>query len=1061
MKFIIPFLIALLPFTADAQIDTEFWFGAPDLTMGTPSEILSGNRRDSTVVVVFTSFNEATQIQILQPANLSFAPIIIDLPANSTASRDLGEFLSLIETKPANEILNTGLLIRSTRPITAYYEIDSEGSNTDIFSLKGKNSLGTKFYTPFQTIYQNNQTLGTGIYIPPPRSGFIVMATNDNTTVTITPSIDILGHDGGVPFSIVLDRGQTYYCEAIDGAPGSKPAGSLVESDKPITVTTKDDMIDLDPSNDGGADVAGDQLIAEEYLGTKHIVVRGGLTNNADRIVVCATVDDTELFIDGSLDPILIDEGMQYEYAFSGPVSYLTSSEKVSVFHISGFGDQLAGAIIPSLDCTGSNQVGFVRSLNAPFYLTLTIRAGSEDSFVLNGNASLVPASAFNIVPGSNGEYVYARISFTPSQVPVNVANLITNFGDELFHLGITNGNSSSKCNYGYFSAFSFLNIGENAEVCIGDSVLLDAGPGKTSYLWSTGEETQSIYATSPGTYAVEVFSGSECSATDTIFVSYYEPPIDLGINDTICDGTSLTLAVEGNYLFNWQDGSNQNSFTVTEEGFYWLEVSDFQQCVLRDSIYIGVSPRPETPDITGELSYCQGETATLTMGNVENASYRYILPDGTLVFGQTLTIQNIQSENSGLYQGYFVVDGCETFNDSVNIVVNPVPVFDLGESESVCLGETILIESGISGVTYLWQDGSTEPDFLAIETGTFTLTVTTPDGCSSTESIIHEFRPLPLLPEISGEENLCAGETLILNTPAQTGADFFWFYPLGETITSLPTLEITNIQENQAGIYTLYVDLNGCISETTSFTVNVNNNPEFTLAADTTLCTGDQIEITGPEGFASYLWSTGETTQSITAGVGNYQLTVADAFGCAGTASTQIFENAPEADFTIAPSDVVSPGIMVSFTNTSEDGAGPINTWLWQFGDGGSSANENTSRQYEQAGVFTVSLLVTDEFGCTSTIAKEVIVRFSFEIPEGFSPNNDGRNDVFEILGLEGLAGTTVQIFNRWGAMIFESNDYRPGNFWDGKDSPVGTYFYIVTLPDDQVLKGNLTLAR
>ncbi len=1061
MKYFTPLLLALLTFSAEAQIDTEFWFGAPDLTMGTPSEIASNSRRDSSIFLVFTTFDQPTQIQIIQPANLSFAPIVITIPANSTDEVNLGAWLSQIETKPANTVVNTGLLIRANRPITAYYEIRTPNAgNADIFSLKGKNALGTKFYTPYQTIYRNNQSLNGAFYIPPPRSGFIVMATADNTSVEITPSIDILGHEAGVTFTVMLHRGQTYYCEAVDGVAGSQPAGSLIESDKPIVVTVKDDMIDMNPNNDGGADIAGDQLISEEYLGTTHIIVKGGVVDNADRVVVCGTVDGTELFVDGSDIPIIIDAGEQHLYAFAGDASFLESSEKVSVFHISGFGIQLAGAVIPPLNCTGSNQVGFVRGLNRPFYLTVTIRAGSEGGFLLNGDAGLVPASAFAEVPGSDGEYVFARVNLSTS-VTVGAANLLTNFGDELFHMGITNGNNQQMCNYGFFSAFSFLNIGENSEVCIGDTIVLDAGPGKTSYIWSTGEETQAITVSQPGTYVVEVFSGTDCSATDTIQVSYYEPPIDLGPNDTICDGTSLTLQVEGNYIFNWNDGSSANNIEVTEPGFYWLEVSDFQQCVLRDSIYIGVSPRPDTPEVTGQLEYCIGESIALFMDDVDNAFFRYILPDGEIVSGQNLVIENAQLEQSGLYQGFYVVEGCETFTDSVNIVINPVPTVDLGDDQSECSDQSITLDPGNTDVAFLWQDGSTEPTFTASISGDYSLVVTNDVGCTASDTVSLEFRPMPMDPVISGDVSYCAGEIISLETQIQEDAIYNWTDPSGNELANVPTVTIENAQPINSGNYSVFIELDGCFSETATYNLTVNPNPEISLMTDSTVCTGSEILLAGPEGYTTYNWSNGESTQDIIVGAGTYELTVSDANGCEATAVSEIFEDNPVADFSINPDSIFSPNTLVNFENESELGAAPLVQWQWTFGTGANSNVPNPSYLYVGSGAFQVTLIVTDAFGCTSTITKNVVSRLNFAIPEGFSPNGDGKNDVFEITGLEGISNTVVQIFNRWGNIVFESNDYKPGNFWDGRDSPDGTYFYIVTPKDAETITGNVTLAR
>jgi gliding motility-associated-like protein len=1213
MKYFLPLIMTLLSFTGFAQIDDEFWFGAPDLTMGTANEA----RRDSTVYIVVSSFNQPTEVEILQPANLSFEPIVVSLPPNTVEEVNLGLFLSLIETKPANAVLNTGLLIRSDQPITAYYEVRSP-NNTDLWSLKGANSVGTEFVVPFQNEFRNNQTLGNQPYIPGPRSGFIVMATRNNTTVSITPSIDILGHPGGETFEVFLQRGQTYYCEALDGTPENHPSGSMISSDKPITVTLKDDMVDVTPQNDGGADVIGDQLVANEFLGTEHIIIDGSVTNNSDRIVVCATVDNTEVYVSGDPTPAaIINAGEQYSFAPTETATFLETSEPVSVLQVTGFQDQVAGAIIPSLGCRGSNRVGFVRGSSGPFILNVTIRAGSEGLFELNGDPNLVPASAFDFVPGSNDEYVWAQIQFSNAQLPANQAHVLTNSGDELFHLGTTNRSTSASANFGYFSAFSFLNLGKNAEVCIGDSTVLDAGPGKTAYFWSTGETSQAIVVDEPGTYTVEVFSGTDCSATDTITVEYYEPPIDLGPNDTICEGSSTTLQIDGSFLYVWNDGSEADSLVVSEAGIYWVQVSDFQQCVTRDSIEIFTSPRPETPEVSGQLEYCRGETLNLTMNDFGGVAYRYILPSGAIVSGQNLTIENLELPDAGLYQGFYIEEGCETFTDSVfvtvldaalvdlgddisvcegeevilnpdidgegdlqwqdgsdsptfvveqsgtywldvsnelgcvgtdtinvefrqipldpvnegqtqfcvgdeiilsvqpqegasynwstpggalinsdsedtsfgflgseesgdfliqvelnncfsntgtiSVQINELPVVELGEDISVCEDQEVILTPSITGEgTVEWQDGSSEPIYTVVESGSYWLSVTDEIGCIGSDTIDVELRPIPADPEILGGGFICGGTDLTLNTAAQEGVSFVWTDPQGNELPEDGNnLIIQDITPANSGPYSAQAVLNGCFSEIVIVEVEVSPEPVLELtAAETVVCQEEETELIATAGYPSYNWNTGETTNSISAGPGDYSVEVTDDLGCSNTAEISIIGTGPLANFQIEPDSIFSPSTLLFLTDLTTSDT-PIASWFWDFGNGDSSNDQSPQYVYEESGLYTITLVVTDNAGCTSTATQVVLSEFNFRIPEAFSPNGDGFNDLFVIQGLETIDGADIQIFNRWGAKVFESTNYKPGNFWDGDGLPDGTYFYVLQLPNGENLDGPITIAR
>ncbi|MFM2286790.1 MAG: hypothetical protein RLZZ543_2287, partial [Bacteroidota bacterium] len=664
-------LLALIILTffgikASAQIDQEFWFGAPDLTQGTQGEINGNAFRDRPIQVVLSTLTDPAQITIWQPANLSFTPIVVNLGASSTQSVNLTAWLNQIETRQPDSVLNTGILIRSTAPITAYYELGA-AANRDLVALKGKNANGKLFYTPFQTLWENDQSLGGSPYIPAPRSGFVIVATDDSTTVTITPAIDILNHAAGVPFSVYMHRGQTYYCEALDHTGPNRPAGTKIESDRPIAVTIKDDMIDLDLTSDGGADLAADQLIAVEQCGFKHIVVKGDLTGPGDKVYVLATEDNTDIYIDGGASPIItLNTGQQYIYSFTANAGFIQGSKPIYVFHVSGVGDQIAGAIIPSLECTGSNQVGFTRTGSANFKLNLTIKAGSEGSFLLNGNPSLITAADFQPVPGSNGVWVYMRKAFSTTEIPVGQGSLIQNFSDELFHMGITYQQGAS-CNYGYFTNFSYLELGINQSLCLGDSAVLDAGPGKTEYLWSTGDTTQKIVVFDAGTYWVSTLSGNECTATDTITVEYYAPPVNIQASrDTICEGSQLLLSVPGVYLFEWQDGSTDPFYIASDSGLYVVQITDFQGCKAADSIRIYTSPRPITPvasispfDPTIDSdTLCAGDNVLLEMTLLPGANYAWLGPNNTIYSGSQLTINDISLAQSGDYKAFYTVEG-------------------------------------------------------------------------------------------------------------------------------------------------------------------------------------------------------------------------------------------------------------------------------------------------------------------------------------------------------------------------------------------------------------------
>ena len=360
-----------------AQIDQEFWFSAPEAT---------NSHGDSPVAIRVSTFSQAAVVTLSQPANPNFTPIVVNVGANTTSSIDLSAFLNQIESKPENTILNYGLLLKSTANITAYYEvITSCDCNPEIFALKGKNGLGTIFYTPFQDFWSN------GSYSPEAISGFIIIAKENNTQVTITPSQPAVGHPANVPFTITLNQGEVYSVIAASTADNQHMAGSLITSNNPIAVTVKDDSV----ANGGCRDLMGDQIIPTNVIGKEYIAIKGFLSAN-EKVFVLATENNTEVFIDGNANPAAtLQTGQTWNYTINNPSAYIRASKNVYVLQASGYGCELGESILPPIVCTGSSQVGFTRSSSSPFSLNIITKDANKNNFSLNGNPALIPGSAF------------------------------------------------------------------------------------------------------------------------------------------------------------------------------------------------------------------------------------------------------------------------------------------------------------------------------------------------------------------------------------------------------------------------------------------------------------------------------------------------------------------------------------------------------------------------------------------------------------------------------------------------------------------------------------------
>ncbi len=524
-KLFFAFCLFLSPFLSFAQVDRTFWFAAPDATSG---------HNHAPIVMRFATFATPSVVTISMPSNVAFTPIVINIAANSVATRDLTPFLAQIETPfDAGGVpvpRTTGILVESTANITAYYEVNA-GNNPDIFALKGVNSLGKNFFLPFQKAWNHRQNL-----VPVGRTGFVVVATVDNTVVTVTPTLALEGgRAAGVPYSITLNRGQSYCGSVQQPLAGGAPTGTQITANQPIAVTMFHDSIN---SGTGGCyDLAGDQIIPTNIIGTEYSVQRGFLDGLEQVTIVATESGTTAVSVINASNPVspTINLTAGGFYTLMLPAAdiftYITSNKKIYVAHYAGFGCEVGAAVLPPLNCTGSRDVRFIRSTGEYAGITLLVKAGNENKFSFNGGMENtdIPASAFTDVPGSGSTWKSARITInlpatTAPMLAAGTAGLVSNSGG-LFHLGLINGGAVSGCRYGYFSNFNSVNLGPDISIAYGTTVTLDAGPTGFSYLWSTGETTQTIVVPVylAGSYIVTVDIGNGCLLKDTVCVGTSE----------------------------------------------------------------------------------------------------------------------------------------------------------------------------------------------------------------------------------------------------------------------------------------------------------------------------------------------------------------------------------------------------------------------------------------------------------------------------------------------------------------------------------------------------------
>lgn len=809
-KIILTILIVVYGIASYAQKDTEFWFVAPEATD------LHG---DAPIYLRLAGTGVASTVTISQPANPNFTPIIQNVAANGITSVNLTNSLFFLENKPANVVLTKGLLIESTEVITAYYEI-ANGFNPEIFPLKGKNALGTDFYLPAQNIYRNE--LGNG--------GFDIVATENGTIVTILPTDDITGHAANIPFTITLNKGETFSCRAISTAAPDHLGGSHITSNKPIAVTICDDSL----FSLGAYDIIGDQLVPTSLIGTEYIAVRG--LGSGERVFITATQDNTAIFIDGSTTPLTtLNEGQLYSVLLNNLSMYIQASNPVYAYHLSGHQGEIGDAVLPPITCTGSDLVSFVRPGNDQFSMMILVEASNVMGFSLNGVAPYFAASLFQPVPG-NPNWVSYRFDPSTTAVPSGINTLSNSMG--LFHLGILYNYNGLSSEYGYFSNYSSLNIGDDRVICEGQQLILDAGNDKNSYLWSTGDTTQFLTVSAQDTYYIEA-SYYNCIVKDTIILEVNEVNVDLGMDVSMCVASdTLFIANSSNthITYEWHDGSTDSFYIALDTGQIHVTITDTIGCEISDTALFSYYPVIE---LGNDTSFVCDSISFLITSNLTNATYLW--HDGStdstyLMTSDGLVYVDVIDENS-----------CFSTDTLFTTFVNS-PVLDIGLDVILCPDESISFDATIpGGVGYLWQDSTTTPFYTTDTAGIYIVRAVDTTTCFTWDTLVVENFIVP--DYLFGADTLlCNDETYLLEPNISNRVSTLW--QDGSTQNDyLITAQ---------GLYSVEItDINGCITTDTIEAYYLDDPSNSMLPEDTTVCYRNPILLNAAQAHAtSYQWS-------------------------------------------------------------------------------------------------------------------------------------------------------------------------------------------------------------
>lgn len=650
------FILCSVPLSA--QIDNIFWFAAPDI---------SPNHAHNPITFCFTSFSTPATVTISQPANPAYTPVTINLNPYSYYALDVTSMESTVSTAPVNTVCNYGFKIVSTANITTYYQLGA--NNSEIYTLKGRNALGTDFTVPMQNYLLDGPPTDA-------KNSIEIIATENNTTVTIIPSQALEGGiAAGTPITITLNAGQSYCIKSASQSAAGHLTNTRITSDKPIAVNSTDDSVASNQvSGYSGQDLVAEQLVPDEYAGDFFIA----MYNNRlfENISIIPIQDSTNIYINGSTTPTAtLNQGQSYTYLPSNSptiATMVTSDKPIHVFQTTGSDGEAGGTQLPALGCTGSMEVVYARpSYSTHLRLSIVVPTAYVNGFTMTvGNNNVpVPASYFTTLP-YNPSWSYCYRDFASSVPTQQVMILQNSIGP--FHLGILDYYSGMSSSLGYFSDYSSvgrIDVYMKELYCLHDTVqfnYLTENIDTVHLVTPTGDTlTEAPYVITDltladtGWYFLLAHSEIGCEDTwvkDSIniqLVNSYKP--DLGPDIYLCTGEVAVL--HANYAadgveYHWNTGDTGDSIEVITSGPYILNISLDDPdatftCESSDTVQVTFYPLPHADleaDITAGCTPLSIHFTDISTPEVDSLTTEWI------VFDENMNIVDYSSEDNPVF---------------------------------------------------------------------------------------------------------------------------------------------------------------------------------------------------------------------------------------------------------------------------------------------------------------------------------------------------------------------------------------------------------------------------
>lgn len=898
-----------------------------------------------------------------------------------------------------------------------------QSAHGEFLTSKGKAGLGLEFYAANAPLTSSSSSMNftTGI-----------LATENNTTVTVSSYgngvIFVNGPTSGTPpsYTFTLNRGQSVLLagEANISANQTGFIGAKITADKPVSVTNGDANGMFGTTNQtAGSDLILDQSVPVERLGNTFAMVRSltylGDTANMEGGLIIAKEDNTQIFLNGSTTAITtINEGEFYRILSNNYINqgndhynmYISTSKPVYLYQLLGTGSTSSGTntagwnYIPPLSCylpRKVDEIGFINQMpnyTGSINMKLNILTEAGATVTVNGTP---PTAAQGPYP------VNGNTNWVTYDIP-NVSGNLTIISNKALTAGINGGYSTAGYG-GYFAGFSSIPaIVKQTGECI-PGIILAVDDIYETYQWFlngnpiSGANTYQYSPTQPGVYTITV-SISGCNPVTTPPYSVYTCPKLTTQNYNVCGGRTFNVAFSQS-----TQPLDLNSIAIT------------------------------TPPTNG----------TATVNNL-NGTITYTPNTGYL--GPETFTYSFHSTVPTFYESEIVTVNLnvvllETDDDSITACpYNGVATYDLTTA-------TLTTYPNVS-IKYYPTLSNAQNDTNQINNytayisaaGSVYAKVTTPEGCTDYSKIdlLHYDQPVV--------KNATLTSCYIENFPTKAEFDLTTanvddgVNPTKDYFPSLTDAENDTNEIQNPFVYTsastvVYVrvyNTNGCYS-IAKITLNVTPPKYSSVLVDKVICLEDTTTLDAGPGFSPYLWSTGETTQTISnVGVGEYWV-ILTTDGCP-TKQTVFVKKSPE---------VIITNVEInndSATITATSGVPPyqysVDGTNWQDSNVFNDLPRGQNRFY-----------VKDTFDCVP-VSVEVTVA---NLLNAITPNEDGINDYLDYSALRYKENLRFSIYDRYGNKLF-TGDQKNSWLWDGRSGSkkvlTGTYWYHISWNENDAAK-------